>query len=1163
MSACSNVDTDKVDRLNAKAYFYHFKNIDSTYAYAKKALALSHGYDAGAAEALNNLAFVDIVKMDYPGAAKKLNKILSITNNQVELMIADVQLMRLCQRKSNNKEFYDYYELALRHQRRIHEEEERLSEHQAKRLLYAKSEFSIVTSVYYYYVGLGESSHKAIESINPEVLLQGDTAQYLSYLYNVGAGGIPIKEHQDDVYQQEFDYLARCYIMARQLHYDYWEANSLQALSEHLITPQSRVKLIKDNLPTIKYINVDEMPDSLLAGNLAQRATDLFRSYGDVYQIASSYRTLASCYWQIADYNSAIACLENTLAENKSIQQAPDLIASIREQLSVFYSAVNDKHSSDYNRNIYLDLQERTRQDRYLESHAGQLEATSRQLNIMIVEVVLMIAFVLCLLLFFHYLRRRKSNENSLEKLLQPLEEWRERNANDLQLMEEKCEEIQEEYYISKANVSKNKKRNIEKRAKLFLVSTITPFIDRMLHEITRLKSTTEAAQLRDERYLYISELTSKINDYNDVLTQWIQLHQGALSMYIESFPLQNIFDVVIKSKTSFLLKEIELDIKPTSAVVKADKVLTLFMLNTLADNARKFTDAGGKVTIVAKEEPNYVEISVEDTGKGIAEADLAHVFDHKAIVDYKNSESHGFGLMNCQGIINKYKKTSNLFSVCCLKAESQVGKGSRFFFRLPKGITRILILLFVICNGFITVANAKSSTLPRSATQATNHRLQYLDLANIYADSAYYSNIKGNYEKTLSFADTCRYYLNQYYLQLRPNGRYLMKRTGELTAIPAELQWLHDNFPTNYSIILDIRNESAVAALALHDWELYKYNNNVYTLLFKENSADKTLGEYCRMMQRSESNKSVAVILLIVLLLSIFPLYYFMYYRHRFYFQFYMERVKQMNEILLSSDAPTIKKTAINEILSDKFPEELKDIATKIQQALQQSIESRELSKTNIELAEDELRKMDFEDNKLHISNNILDNCLSTLKHETMYYPSRISQLVSGKDQELQSIDELATYYKELYTILSMQATRHLSSIKPICQPVSVKNILSRHIQTETPEMANYTILGDEDLLIYLFEIIHKLSGNENSLIHIEPIANEYLLFKIPMPSLRLTDEECLMLFSPSVEHIPYLICRQIVRENADATNHHRCGVTAISNDGKVHIEIILTRTK
>ena len=86
-----------------------------------------------------------------------------------------------------------------------------------------------------------------------------------------------------------------------------------------------------------------------------------------------------------------------------------------------------------------------------------------------------------------------------------------------------------------------------------------------------------------------------------------------------------------------------------------------------------------------------------------------------------------------------------------------------------------------------------------------------------------------------------------------------LMKRIADDNIIPAEVYWLHENLPTNFSIILDIRNESAVAALALHDWDLYKYNNNVYTLLFKENSADKNLSAYCRMMQRSESNKNVA----------------------------------------------------------------------------------------------------------------------------------------------------------------------------------------------------------------------------------------------------------------------------------------------------------------
>lgn len=122
---------------------------------------------------------------------------------------------------------------------------------------------------------------------------------------------------------------------------------------------------------------------------------------------------------------------------------------------------------------------------------------------------------------------------------------------------------------------------------------------------------------------------------------------------------------------------------EPTEAVVKADRVLTLFMINTLADNARKFTSQGGEVTVSASEQDDYVELSVRDTGCGMAPEQLAHVFDHKVIGD------HGFGLMNCKGIIEKYRKMSQLFSVCQLSAESQQGRGSRFFFRLPKGVKR------------------------------------------------------------------------------------------------------------------------------------------------------------------------------------------------------------------------------------------------------------------------------------------------------------------------------------------------------------------------------------------------------------------------------------------------------------------------------------------
>ena len=61
------------------------------------------------------------------------------------------------------------------------------------------------------------------------------------------------------------------------------------------------------------------------------------------------------------------------------------------------------------------------------------------------------------------------------------------------------------------------------------------------------------------------------------------------------------------------------------------------------------------------------------------------------------------------------------------------------------------------------------------------------------------------------------------------------MVMEGGSDSMPAELKWFHDGVRTNYDIILDIRNECAVAALALNEWDLYVYNNRVYTSLFKE----------------------------------------------------------------------------------------------------------------------------------------------------------------------------------------------------------------------------------------------------------------------------------------------------------------------------------------
>ena len=85
-------------------------------------------------------------------------------------------------------------------------------------------------------------------------------------------------------------------------------------------------------------------------------------------------------------------------------------------------------------------------------------------------------------------------------------------------------------------------------------------------------------------------------------------------------------------------------------------------------------------------------------------------------------------------------------------------------------------------------------------------------------------------------FADSCRHYLNRHYQHLRPKGQDLMLRQGDLSLMIPEIKWYQDSLAVNFNIILDIRNESAVAALALHEWQLYHYNNRIYTQLYKGN---------------------------------------------------------------------------------------------------------------------------------------------------------------------------------------------------------------------------------------------------------------------------------------------------------------------------------------
>ena len=98
--------------------------------------------------------------------------------------------------------------------------------------------------------------------------------------------------------------------------------------------------------------------------------------------------------------------------------------------------------------------------------------------------------------------------------------------------------------------------------------------------------------------------------------------------------------------------------------------------------------------------------------------------------------------------------------------------------------------------------------------------------------------------------------------------------------------------------------------------------------------------------------------------------------------------------------------------------------------------------------------------------------------------------------------------------------------------------------------------ILGDRNLIAFLFEILRKQGGAEKT---ISPKDDKYLEVTVPMPRMHLSDEEAQNLFNPQTDHIPYLLCRQIVRDHGEATNRRLCGIWAENVDGITNIKIIL----
>jgi PAS domain S-box-containing protein len=125
----------------------------------------------------------------------------------------------------------------------------------------------------------------------------------------------------------------------------------------------------------------------------------------------------------------------------------------------------------------------------------------------------------------------------------------------------------------------------------------------------------------------------------------------------------------------------VERDFDPAPGMVAGDANRLQQIIWNLLTNALKFTPRGGTVRVGVRRDGDYIAISVEDSGIGIAAGFLDHVFERFRQADATTTRKHGglgLGLSIVKHLVEQHGGTVNA-------ASEGEGRGARFTVRLPR----------------------------------------------------------------------------------------------------------------------------------------------------------------------------------------------------------------------------------------------------------------------------------------------------------------------------------------------------------------------------------------------------------------------------------------------------------------------------------------------
>jgi signal transduction histidine kinase len=190
--------------------------------------------------------------------------------------------------------------------------------------------------------------------------------------------------------------------------------------------------------------------------------------------------------------------------------------------------------------------------------------------------------------------------------------------------------------------------------------------------------------ELTDKQAEYVNDIHSSgahlLSLINDIL-DLSKVEAGRMELDISEFSVPMAIDnalTLIKERAGRHGIELACVVDPALGDIHADERKMKQILLNLLSNAVKFTPDGGRISVAATSIPGGVEISVADTGVGIAPEDCAAVFEEFRQVGQQSAakaEGTGLGLALARKFVELHGGK--------IGVTSEVGKGSTFTFSL------------------------------------------------------------------------------------------------------------------------------------------------------------------------------------------------------------------------------------------------------------------------------------------------------------------------------------------------------------------------------------------------------------------------------------------------------------------------------------------------